>query len=822
MTGSFDRSSLGAALSKLRRDIRSGRLPLPKIAVFVALTGLLTLLTPRGGAVDISYTVGNIWVDKDLIAPFPFPLLKEQKAYEAGLEAAERSVPPVFRWRDRAFEESADSLRTLFLDLAAELARRTGARSGADPAAVRAPGGIRPFNFTPEEWAALGRIDRSVPGGIRTYFADSRQGILTLLGELYRAGVLDTGRIKQNHPSIAIRQGNREEIVPVGRVYEPSEARSVMSSRITAAHPGAAGTALFRAALTVFRPNLVFDAGETALLVKAARDDVPRTVGFVQENERIVAKHEKITPETKLKLDSFLRARADRAIDDGAWRYWLGNALHVGVILSLFGIYLVLFRRGVVRDNGKLVLIALIILLEGVFAWLTVWAETPQPVQYLVLVPAASMLLTIIFDSRIGFFGTVVIAFIVAGVRGNDYAMALSSLIAGGFGAYTVRDIRKRTQIFRSLVFIFLGYAIAILALGFEQLEPFGAIGPRLGFALANAVFSPVVTYGLLIFFERAFRVTTDLTLLELSDINHPLLRQLSEKAPGTFHHSMVLGNLAESAAESIGANPILARVGAYYHDIGKSLKPEYFVENQIGPRNKHARLKPRMSALIIASHVREGVELGREFGLPEKVVDFIEQHHGTNRISFFYEKAVKQAAKRQEADAVHEDDFRYPGPKPQSKEAGIVMLADSVEASIRSVEHLTPPRMEGHIADMIRQRFMEGQLDECELTLRDLSKIREAFLKILLGIHHQRISYQDQAEAASDTPDAPPAAAPPARTDGEKAPSRPEPADVPAGIQGSGDVSTAAGQSAAGEEAIGPAAGEGAAGGPPPEASSR
>jgi putative nucleotidyltransferase with HDIG domain len=612
-----------------------------------------------------------------------------------------------------------------------------------------APGISIPIILTADEWTALAAIEKGVQGGARGFLSRSRADIVALYAELYRTGVLDTDRVKQSHPSIALRDGNREELTPVGRVYEPAEARSLIRTRVTAIREGAAGAILLKAALAALSPNLDYDPGETAELIQAARDNVPRTVGFVQENERIVGKHEKITPETKLKLDSYLRAKAERAIDSGAWRYWAGNALHVGVILSLFAIYLVLFRRAIFRDDAMLVLIALIILMEGVFTWFTVWAEIPQPLQYLVLVPAASMLLTILFDSRLGFFGTVVLAFIVAGIRGNDYSMALSSLIAGGFAAYTVRDIRKRTQIFRSLVFIFLGYAISILAIGFEQLESFSTIGTRLAFALANAVFSPVVTYGLLIFFERAFKVATDLTLLELSDINHPLLRQLSEKAPGTFHHSMVLGNLAESAAEAIGANPILARVGAYYHDIGKALKPEYFVENQIGPRNKHARLRPRMSALIIASHVKEGVELGREHGLPDKVVDFIEQHHGTNRISFFYEKAVKQAARKQDADAIHEEDFRYPGPKPQSKEAGIVMLADSVEASIRSVDYLTPPRMEEHIGEMIRRRFMEGQLDECELTLRDLSKIREAFLKILVGIHHQRINYQEQTEQA-------------------------------------------------------------------------
>jgi putative nucleotidyltransferase with HDIG domain len=239
--------------------------------------------------------------------------------------------------------------------------------------------------------------------------------------------------------------------------------------------------------------------------------------------------------------------------------------------------------------------------------------------------------------------------------------------------------------------------------------------------------------------------VTTDLTLLELSDFNHPLLRMLSETAPGTFHHSITIGNLAEAAAKAIGANSILARVGGYYHDIGKMVKPEYFVENQVGAQNRHTRLKPRMSSLIIQSHVKEGVELGRKYGLPEMVLNFIPQHHGTTRIAFFYDKALRQSVRRASKDVINESDFRYPGPKPQTKEAGIVMLADSVEASTRSITDITPQKLEQGIDNMIRHRFVEGELDECELTLRDLTKIRGTFFKILMGSYHQRIKYPQQ-----------------------------------------------------------------------------
>jgi putative nucleotidyltransferase with HDIG domain len=301
-------------------------------------------------------------------------------------------------------------------------------------------------------------------------------------------------------------------------------------------------------------------------------------------------------------------------------------------------------------------------------------------------------------------------------------------------------------------------------AFSLEQFDGFRTIFVMLGFAASNAVVSPVLTYGLLILFERTFGVTTDLTLAELTDVNHPLLQQLSERAPGTFHHSITIGSLAEAAAEAIGANAILAKVGGYYHDIGKMLKPEYFVENQVGSHSRHGRLRPRMSALIIQSHVKEGMELAREHGLPESVIEFIPEHHGTTRISFFFDKALKQAAKRPQKESINEADFRYPGPRPQTKETAIVMLADSVEASTRALADMTPQRLEQSIDNMIKHRFVEGQLDECELTLRDLTKIKDAFLKILLGIHHHRITYPEQqptevalAESVAERPDVQP-----------------------------------------------------------------
>ena len=245
-------------------------------------------------------------------------------------------------------------------------------------------------------------------------------------------------------------------------------------------------------------------------------------------------------------------------------------------------------------------------------------------------------------------------------------------------------------------------------------------------------VFMPLV--------EWAFKYTSDIKLLELANLNHPLLKELIIRAPGTYHHSHIIGILGEAAAEAIGANALLVRVGAYYHDIGKIKKPSYYIENLQEGISPHEGLTPQMSALVVQAHVKEGISLAREYGLPQSIIDMIPQHHGTKKISFFYEKAKE--LEDPEVETVNEEAFRYPGPKPQSREAGILMLADSTEATVRSLQEKSAARIQQTVATVINRSFAEAQLDECDLTLRDLNEIGKAFVRILLGLYHQRIEY--------------------------------------------------------------------------------
>ena len=666
---------------------------------------------------------------------------------EREVEQVRSSVYPVFFRSGDVVNDRLAGIERLF-ELVGEalvLRDRSGAgiASAADSSRLGTLLSTVEIPFTTKEWAVLSDLEKQDR-------IDALKERLAGVGKKYwDAGILDRRRQTIGRKEVAIRSGMEEMITRVDALYDPDEMMTVLNAELASTYGNEPRVlALAHRISAVFvRPNLIFDQHASNLAIAAAVEAIPRTVGYVQESERIISKHERITDDSRLKLESLRRARADRRGEESATAQVAGIVLHVLIVLVLYGIYLGLFRKRIFASNRKLLLIALLIAVQGFFAYLTREVQSDLPLEYLIAVPVTSMLLAILFDSRVAFYGTVIVALLVAGVRGNDYSIALASLVAGALSVYTVRDIRNRTQIFRSMGFIFLGYAAAIVALGLERFAEPGRVTLELALASINGLISPVLTYGLLIFFERVFKVTTDLTLIELSDSNHPLLRQLSEKAPGTYHHSMTIASLAESAARAIGANDILARTGAYFHDIGKLSKPTYFVENQRGSRSRHDKLPARTSAAIIQDHVANGIALAQEYGLPQEIIDCIPMHHGTTMTEFFYSKALKEADDSGDDSGnpkVAETDYRYAGPKPQTKETGILMLADAIEARVRSLDDQSPEMMGATIDEVVKRRFEEGELDECPLTMKDLTKIREAFLRVLVGVYHTRVKYPD------------------------------------------------------------------------------
>jgi putative nucleotidyltransferase with HDIG domain len=311
-------------------------------------------------------------------------------------------------------------------------------------------------------------------------------------------------------------------------------------------------------------------------------------------------------------------------------------------------------------------------------------------------------------------------------------------------GVYFVKGVRRRSQVLAAGLIAGVAELIGICGMGLLNLLEPGVFLRDGAWGVASGILSSAVVMLVLPVFESLFELTTNVTLLELSDLNHPLLRSMVLKAPGTYHHSLIVGNLSEAASDAIGANSLLARVGAYYHDIGKIEKSEYFSENESDKKSHHEGLAPSMSALIITSHVKDGVELAKKHKLNNTIMDFIAQHHGTGLIYYFYQRALEKAA---DENALEEEGFRYPGPKPQTKEAAIVLLADSVEAASRVLEDPTPARIKSLVQKIINNKFIDSQLDECELTLKDMHKIAESFVRILTGIFHSRVEYPDNGK---------------------------------------------------------------------------
>jgi len=337
--------------------------------------------------------------------------------------------------------------------------------------------------------------------------------------------------------------------------------------------------------------------------------------------------------------------------------------------------------------------------------------------------------------------------------------LSIYFLISSIAAAYAIAHVDRRSAILRAGVIVGTVNALVVLAIKLITVmsvmtdvlnTPHVLITMGLGFL--GGILSSIFVMVLAPIAEMIFNYVTDIKLLELGNLNHPLLREMIVKAPGTYHHSQLVAVLAEAAAAEIGANPLLARVGSYFHDIGKMRKPSYFIENQQGGDNRHDKLAPSMSALIISSHVKDGLELAREHKLPQKIADFIPQHQGTKLISYFYNKAVELNPNKDVP--VDEKKYRYPGPRPQTREAGIILLADGVEAAVRSIPEKTPQKIEAMVQKIINKNFSEAQLDECEMTLKNLHVIADTFTRVLIGIYHQRIEYPDlEDKKATVTP---------------------------------------------------------------------
>jgi putative nucleotidyltransferase with HDIG domain len=490
-------------------------------------------------------------------------------------------------------------------------------------------------------------------------------------------------------------------------------------------------------------PNLRFNSEATERHKEAELAAINPDKGWVYKDQKIVRANERVTRLERDKLLSLAHYKRTKLLRSDFWQFLLpplGRLFFVAFPILFFGFYLFYFRRSIFSSNSALILFS--ILLAGLVVILDLVMSQASWSPYLVPITIASMLATIAFDLETGQFLTFAAAILTGVLAGFRLDIAFVGIVAGTVATFSVRRVRHRHEFYRSIFYLTVVYFGVVYIIESLKLTPVNDLWRHVGFAVINGFLSPILTIGILPFVETAFGVTTDITLLELSDLNRPLLKRLAIEAPGTYHHSIMIGALAEDAAKAINANSLLARVGSYYHDIGKMLKPEYFVENQMGARNKHEKLAPSMSALILESHVKEGKELAEKNGLPECIIEFITGHHGTTVMTYFYEKA-----RDLEGDGVEVNEYRYPGPKPKTKEVAIVMLADSVEAASRTLEDPKPARVKNQVHKIISAKFESGELEDCDLTLQELHQIEESFVRVLTGIFHRRITYPEKEE---------------------------------------------------------------------------
>jgi putative nucleotidyltransferase with HDIG domain len=664
--------------------------------------------------------------DKEIVAPFNFVVNKSEDELQREAEELAASAKPIYEFRQRAYDTAATAMSAFFAAVDA-------AADEGPQALIRA---AREFGvaITLQEAAYLAK------GG-------KRRGLQQALNQLFdrtlAIGVTGPGVLQvEQSRELIVRRGTAESSVARDQVLTFAQ----YLNRAKTLHPDAGssvGDVLYlKLVRQFFRPTLIPKQLETERRRNELRGSVDPSKYIVRAGDRIVGSHEVVTSEAHERLVALHQELLRRgAATTHSIRGVLGPLLRDMLVLSIFWVLLVFYRRETYRDLKQVALIgglfALVLLQAGAVA--RFYPLHPE----IIFMPFMAMMMTVLFNGRVSMIAAMIIA-VVIGLQPvfHDVPALFLCVVGGVTAALSVRTLRRRSNFYAPVLIISAGYLAGALALGLASGWPAEEIGLRGLWGALNGLVSAGLTFFLLPVAESVTHITTDLTLLELSDPSRPLLRRLSLEAPGTYAHSVAMANLVEAACNRIGANGLLGRVGCYYHDIGKVKNPMYFVENQIPGNNPHDRLKPTQSAVIIKAHVTDGLALAADADLPDSVAAFIPEHHGTTKITYFLEKAKKLDG----GEPRNPDDFDYPGPKPRSMETAITMIADSVEAALRVLEDLTPQKIEEAINHIVRTKVNAGQLDEAPLTLQQIEQVKSAFLIVLSGMYHNRIDYPESS----------------------------------------------------------------------------
>ncbi len=714
----------------LRNDYAQGLVPrLLLVLIFTACA--VALLPPTQRTKETDFKAGEI-ADRDIIAPFNFQVPMSPEELKIKKAGASLSVPPVYV-RDRTIERDLSRDLAVLLDTVTTIVNND---TLAVPAKVQLVSTWLPSVSQNSLKAVL------TPNSFKVLNKAAREYQRTI----FTQGLIDNAALirRNNYREITVAEGSKEQMRKVADVFEQGRLDQIIREEALASFGKDRDKAqvFFELVRGYVLPNLTFDVEETNRRREKATTQV-QDYFVVSKNERIIGKHDKVTREQEMILRALEDSRATQVTTRTPltlFNLYAAETVRIILFCILFGGFLYVFHRRVYKDFSGVAGVFTVMLLYLVFLAVVVrFSLSP----YLIPVPFAAIMLAALYDYRLGLVSTVFAAMLIPLVTPFAANVGFVALLAGAVGVIGIEKMRSRSHVFSMFLHISAAYVVGIVSLELGQAD-----GPRVIISqalsgVANGLFSSAAVMFLLPVFENLFGRTSRFTLLELTDLNKPILKRLNMEAHGTYHHSMLIGNLVDAASTDIGADPLRARVMAYYHDIGKIFKPEYFAENQNGGFNKHEKITPQMSSLILVSHVKDGVELAREEKLPELVIDAIKEHHGTTVMAYFYQKALETDSH----SSLKKDDFRYPGPRPRSKESGLLMLADTVEAAVRSLKDPTPAHIRNMVTKLVDSRAQEGELDRSGMTLYDLHLIKEKFISILTGIYHKRIAYPGQEE---------------------------------------------------------------------------
>ena len=737
------------------------------ILIFFGLSFAISLTFPTGFSIRYSYQLNDI-ANEPIIAPFDFGILKTEQKLNKDLDEARNSVAYSFSRNQDFVDNQISVIDTFFIYL--------NDIYTAHDLFISSQDSLYKYRYEPEfesfqssfiadsttyvtlyseflnqyqfqidktQWDQLLGINESLtePLNLELFKNQIKQICLNRWAE----GIIDEPLENIFSTDISIVQGGELVIAPTKNYNDIESAWKKNREEVNQIYDNELDikSILSYELINEFtKPNILFDKDLTESRQKERLDKVSRFQGTVLANELIVDTNNRITESVLLKLKSLQleserRLGYEKAADK--FREYLGAFFVVSILLFLLFSFFYIYRNEYFKDSKFLLLIGLLMYLIVFSSWIIVSYQLPV---YIIPIAMFSILLTVLLDTTVSLISSTILILLVSLLIGNDLDFAIIQFFISFIAILSVRKLRKRRQIIATmLTLVMCSLFVFFSVMLFKGIDFLDYNYSTVGYLALSSFLCPILAFGLVPLFESFFGITTDLSLIELLDYDQPLLKKLMEDAPGTHTHSVKVGTLAESCANAIGARALLCRVGSYYHDIGKIKKPEYYAENQTG-ENKHDSITPHMSAKILKQHVTDGLTLADEYGLPTIVKDFIKTHHAKNRMEFFYKKALENDSK------VDENEFRYPGPKPTSKETGIVMLAEAIEAQANSLKNPTLEKFETMIDKAIRSRLEDGQLDECPLTMEDLQKIKgrrdgkHGLLPVLSGLYHSRPEY--------------------------------------------------------------------------------